>query len=45
MFSAEVSVSCRREFGGSAADPKFIDQMPTAAKWAEYCGAFAAEPA
>ena len=31
MFSAEVSVSCRREFGGGEADPRFIDLMPTPA--------------
>lgn len=43
MFSTSVSVHCRREFGGGAADPKFIDQIPTQAIWSEYCGAFAAE--
>ena len=43
FISVDVSVSCRREFGGSASDPKFIDLMPTAELWAEYCGAFAAE--
>ena len=31
MFSAEVSVTCRREFAGGEADPRFIDLMPTPA--------------
>jgi hypothetical protein len=43
MFSAEVSVKCRREFGGGDADPRFIDLVPTSQLWAEYCDAFAAE--
>jgi hypothetical protein len=43
FISVDVSVSCRREFGGSASDPKFIDLMPSAQLWTEYCGAFAAE--
>lgn len=43
MFSAEVSVKCRREFAGGAADPRFIDLMPTPQLWAEYCAAFADE--
>ena len=34
MFSAEVSVTCRREFAGADADPRFIDLMPTPAVWA-----------
>ena len=29
FFSASVSVTCRREFGGSDGDPKFIDLVPT----------------
>ena len=45
FFSAEVSVRCRREFGGSAADPKFIDLMPNQGLWSEYCDAFVAEAA
>ena len=45
MFSASVSVRCRREFGGGAADPKFIEQIPTQAIWSDYCDAFAAEAA
>ena len=43
MFSAEVSVKCRREFAGGAADPRFIDLMPTPQIWADYCDAFAEE--
>jgi hypothetical protein len=45
MFSMEVSVSCRREFGGGEADPHFIDLMPTAQIWSDYCDAFADEAA
>jgi hypothetical protein len=45
MFSAEVSVSCRREFSGGDADPRFIDLVPTPQLWAEYCDAFADEAA
>ena len=45
MFSAEVSVTCRREFAGADADPRFIDLMPTPAVWARYCDAFAEEAA
>jgi hypothetical protein len=43
MFSAEVSVKCRREFAGGEADPRFIDLIPTPATWAAYCDAFAIE--
>ncbi len=43
FFSASVSVKCRREFGGSDADPNFIALIPDQATWAAYCGAFAAE--
>lgn len=43
MFSAEVSVKCRREFAGGAADPRFLDLMPTPQLWADYCAAFADE--
>lgn len=45
MFSTSVSVSCRREFAGGDADPKFIDQIPTPEIWTEYCEAFAMEAA
>ena len=45
MFSMEVSVSCRREFGGGEADPHFIDLMPTPQIWSDYCDAFADEAA
>lgn len=45
FFSASVSVKCRREFGGSDGDPKFIDLIPDQATWAQYCDAFAAEAA
>lgn len=45
FFSASVSVHCRREFGGSESDPKFIDLMPNQQLWSEYCGAFALEEA
>jgi hypothetical protein len=43
LFSAEVSVKCRREFGGGEADPRFADLMPTPQLWADYCDAFASE--
>lgn len=43
MFSASVSVSCRREFAGGEADPKFIDLVPTAQIWTDYCDAFASD--
>jgi hypothetical protein len=45
FFSASVSVKCRREFGGSKSDPKFIDLVPDAATWTRYCEAFAEEAA
>jgi hypothetical protein len=45
MFSTSVSVRCRREFSGGAADPKFIDQIPTQEIWSAYCDAFATEAA
>lgn len=45
FFSADVSVRCRKEFGGAKSDPKFIDLIPDAATWAEYCDAFASEVA
>jgi hypothetical protein len=43
FFSADVSVKCRREFGGSDGDPKFIELIPDHATWTEYCEAFAEE--
>ena len=43
FLSFSVSVSCRREFGGSAGDPKFIELIPNQTTWDEYCGAFAKE--
>jgi hypothetical protein len=45
FLSFSVSVSCRREFGGSAADPKFIELIPDQTTWDEYCAAFAEEEA
>jgi hypothetical protein len=45
FFSFDVSVKCRREFGGSDADPKFVDLIPDQNTWANYCEAFAAEEA
>lgn len=43
FFSADVSVKCRREFGGSDGDPKFIELIPDQATWTKYCEAFAEE--
>lgn len=43
FFSFDVSVKCRREFGGSESDPKFIDLIPDKPTWASYCEAFAEE--
>jgi len=43
FLSFSVSVRCRREFGGSAGDPKFIELIPDQTTWNEYCGAFAKE--
>ena len=45
FLSFDVSVRCRREFAGGQADPKFIDLIPNASVWAEYCEAFAPEAA
>jgi hypothetical protein len=46
LFSGEVSVRCRKDFGGSEdADPKFIDLIPDQTTWDEYCAAFAQEAA
>ena len=43
FLSFDVAVRCRREFAGGQADPKFIDLIPNASVWAEYCEAFAPE--
>jgi len=43
FLSFSVSVSCRREFGGSDADPKFIELVPDVSTWTDYCNAFAVE--
>ena len=45
FLSFSVSVKCRREFGGSDGDPKFIQLIPDSSTWTEYCQAFAAEAA
>jgi len=39
-FSADVSVHCRREFGGSPSDPTFLDLVPDASNWQAYCLAY-----
>jgi hypothetical protein len=43
FLSFDVSVRCRREFGGGEADPKFLDLIPDPSVWDEYCAAFAPE--
>lgn len=43
FLSFSVSVSCRREFGGSDSDPKFFELIPDQATWDTYCEAFATE--
>jgi len=43
FLSFSVSVSCRREFGGSDSDPKFAQLITDQRTWDEYCGAFALE--
>jgi hypothetical protein len=45
LFSASVKVKCKRQFGGSASDPKFIDLVPDEATWTAYGEAFAEEAA
>jgi hypothetical protein len=45
FLSFSVSVKCRREFGGSDGDPKFIQLIPDSSTWTEYCQAFATEAA
>lgn len=41
VFSGEVTVRCRREFGGSEADPTFAQLVPGHDTWSSYCLAFA----
>lgn len=45
FLSFSVSVKCRREFGGSDSDPRFIDLIRNEDVWASYCEAFASEGA
>jgi hypothetical protein len=45
FLSFDVRVRCRREFAGTPGDPKFIDLIPDASVWDDYCGAFASEAA
>ncbi|HWN09665.1 MAG TPA: hypothetical protein VNO50_10420 [Pyrinomonadaceae bacterium] len=45
FLSFSVSVSCRREFGGSDGDPKFAQLITDQSTWDDYCEAFAAEAA
>ncbi|MEP7705385.1 hypothetical protein [Paraglaciecola sp. 25GB23A] len=45
LFSGSVEVHCRREFAGSESDPTFLDLMPEANNWTDYCAAFAIEEA
>lgn len=45
LVSVDVSIRCRREFGGGDADPRFVDLIPDQSTWAEYCHAFAGEAA
>lgn len=45
LISFDVTVRCRREFGGGKADPRFLDLMPDQTVWDDYCAAFAAEAA
>ena len=45
FVSFDVSVTCRKEFAGAEADPKFIDLIPDEPTWADYCDAFAEEVA
>ena len=43
FLSFSVSVKCRREFGGSDGDPKFIQLIPDQTTWNDYCDKFATE--
>ena len=43
FVSFDVAVKCRKEFGGSSGDPKFIELIPDEPTWEQYCGAFATE--
>ena len=40
LFSADVSVKCRRQFAGSDSDPTFVQLVPTATAWQTYCLAY-----
>ncbi|HWA60884.1 MAG TPA: hypothetical protein VG939_05890 [Caulobacteraceae bacterium] len=40
FFSTSVDVTVEKSFAGSH-DPRFIDLIPDAGVWSEYCGAFA----
>jgi hypothetical protein len=40
FFSKSVSLSVEKRFAGSDADPKFIDFIPNAGIWQNYCSAF-----
>ena len=40
FFSFDVSVKCRREFAGSPSDPTFLDLVPDAQSWQQYCLAY-----
>lgn len=41
FFSTSVNLQVERRFGGSPADPKFIDFIPDQATWNRYAAAFA----
>lgn len=41
FFSTSVTLTVERRFGGSEADPKFIDFIPDQATWTRYAAAFA----
>jgi hypothetical protein len=43
LLSFDVTVRCRREFGGGKADPRFLDLIPDPTVWDDYCSAFAKE--
>ena len=45
FVSFDVAVTCRKEFKGPPADPKFRDLVPSQETWDDYCGAFAPEGA
>lgn len=41
FFSTSVTLTVERRFGGSPADPKFLDFIPDQATWDRYAAAFA----